>query len=276
VISTELHTGYDANGYCILDALIPSDVVAEGIRGQDDVIAGRYETGYTPPLYAVKSDDPAALVKIDEAHWADSRIWNLVTQRAIGEAAAALTGADMIQVWATQLLYKPPGGQPNQSVGWHQDDTYWFNWWDGEVFTCWVALSDVGETSGPMCFVRGSHRLGYIEGGDFFHTDLDSQKGDYGKPEDEPWDEVPAVMPAGGASFHHRRTIHGSRPNTSQSPRRSFAVHLRTERSTAHNHPSLHFLKAQDNFEQYPVIYTRPGSGLKVRDPALGPVPPKS
>lgn len=274
MIPTGLAAGYESDGFCVLDALVPDAVVREAIAGQDAVIAGRYETSFRPALYALRSEDPAALVKIDEAHWCDTRIWNLVTHPAIGRAAAELTGADMVQVWATQLLYKPPGGRSTQSVGWHQDDTYWGTWWDGEVFTCWVALSDVGPDSGPVCFVRGSHRWGFIEGGDFFHTDLESQKGGYAKPAGASWEEVGALMPPGGASFHHRRTIHGSRPNTSGEPRRSFAVHLRTERSNPRD-TDIHFRRAAGDFETYPVIYTRPGSGFTARDPALGVVPPR-
>ena len=39
------------------------------------------------------------------------------------------------------------------------------------------------------------------------------------------------VLPPGGVSFHHRLLIHGSRRNTSAGPRRSLAIHLRTEKS---------------------------------------------
>ena len=80
----------------------------------------------------------------------------------------------MVQVWWTQLLYKPPqaAAPTNTTIGWHQDRSYWGAWEEGsELFTAWVALSDVTAESGPMKFVRGSHRWGFLEGSDFYGQD---------------------------------------------------------------------------------------------------------
>ena len=44
-------------------------------------------------------------------------------------------------------------------------------------------------------------------------------------------EEVAAVLPPGGVSFHHRLTVHGSGPNLAAGPRVSFAIHFRTEKS---------------------------------------------
>ena len=86
---------------------------------------------------------------------------------------AALTGAKMVQVWATQLLHKPGGPEATGQVGWHQDFQYWNTWWkpESEVFTAWLALSDalsdIEESSGPMCFVPCSHGWGLMPEGNF-------------------------------------------------------------------------------------------------------------
>jgi ectoine hydroxylase-related dioxygenase (phytanoyl-CoA dioxygenase family) len=39
------------------------------------------------------------------------------------------------------------------------------------------------------------------------------------------------LLNAGQFAFHHKLTFHGSHPNTSGRPRRSFAIHMRTEKS---------------------------------------------
>lgn len=252
----QLKTSFDRDGFGFLQDVIPPGLLARANLGMDEVVAGRYETGRAPigRDYG-PSDDPARLVKVDEAHYCDRRVLELVSSPALGEAAAALTGASMVQVWAVQLLFKPPGGVAAQSVGWHQDDTYWKHWWDGEVFTGWVALSDVYADSGPMQFVRGSHRWGFIEGGNFFDFNIEEQKAGYKIPEGEIWEEVPAILPAGGVSFHHRLTIHGSGPNVSDRPRRSIAVHMRTERSKPLEHCPPHMTEGLDDPEKAPVIY---------------------
>ena len=71
-----------------------------------------------------------------------------------------------------QLLYKPsvdPDEITPTNIGWHQDRHYWQTWEEGsELFTAWIALSDVTAEAGPMKFVRGSHRWGLLSHSDFY------------------------------------------------------------------------------------------------------------
>jgi ectoine hydroxylase-related dioxygenase (phytanoyl-CoA dioxygenase family) len=115
-------------------------------------------------------------------------------------------------------------------VGWHQDKHYW-RYWEGEVFTVWIAVSNVTEQSGAMRFVRGSSRWGYLEGSNFFQHDIASGRRALRVPDGAAWEEVPAVLPPGAFSIHHALTLHASGPNLEDTPRRSFAVHMRTEKS---------------------------------------------
>ena len=78
---------------------------------------------------------------------------------------------EMVQVWWVQLLYKPvsrPEATVQTNVGWHQDRQLWSTWEEGsELFTAWVAVSDVTEDACPMRFVRGFHNWGLLNQGDF-------------------------------------------------------------------------------------------------------------
>ncbi len=203
------------------------DGVAERM---DDVVAGRYRTGQAPGRrYWNLGDDPTAIVKIDDAHLCDDVIFEFVTSPGIGEFAAQVTGSEYVQLWASQLLVKPPGGSTAGQVGWHRDQTYWRELWDGEVFTVWVAVSDVEVARGPLLYVRGSHQWEQGGDGDFFSHDLAATRSAHdGLGE---WDETAAVLTAGGASAHGKLTVHGSAANISGHPRRGFALHLRTRRS---------------------------------------------
>jgi ectoine hydroxylase-related dioxygenase (phytanoyl-CoA dioxygenase family) len=184
-------------------------------------------------------DDENKLCKIEQPQVASHGVFELVSHPAIGALAAAATGASMVQVWWVQLLHKPSvvnastgeaGVGP--AIGWHQDRSYWEAWELGsELFTAWVALTDVEEDCGPMKFLRGSNHWGWRQEGHFYDEDLEKQKAEMTVPEGERWEEVNALMPAGGLSLHHNLTFHGSLPNRSGRPRRSFALHCRTENS---------------------------------------------
>ena len=224
---------YARDGFVILPPVLPADLLASVRQRIDAVYAGEYETGIAPCAKPTgQKEPPTKLVKIDNAHRSDRTILEVVSHPAIGQWAAALTGAKMVQVFATQLLIKPPGSQGGVNVGWHQDQEYWDPALTGELFTAWVAISDVTAESGPMRFVPGSHRWGLLKAGDFFSDKLDELKQRIqAKSGGGAWREVAAVLPPGGVSFHHRLAVHGSGENHAAGPRVSFAIHLRTEKS---------------------------------------------
>ena len=165
--SSQSRTKYEADGFYLFPELtIDKAVIQRAIEGMDAVRAGEYETG-TPPRPSAwnPGDDPKKLCKIEMSQIANRAIMELVSQPSIGKLAAEITGAQMVQVWWVQLLYKPPvdpDGIVPTNIGWHQDRHYWQAWEAGsELFTAWVALSDVTPAAGPMKFVRGSHKWGY-------------------------------------------------------------------------------------------------------------------
>ena len=244
------------DGFCVTGPVIPKSDLDVVIPRMAAVMAGDYETG-VPPHSGSKPGDPAdRLIKIDQPHLSDLTIRSFISHPEIGKWAAAVTGAEMIQVWAVQLLVKPPGSGEYGHIGFHQDMQHWTKWFRGEVFTAWVAVTDVNEASGPMTFVRGSHKWGLNENDSFFRDpNHDAQAEAIPRPEGTDWEEVPALMPAGAISFHHRLTYHGSRSNTSLLPRKSFAIHLRTEKSEPLDTMGMYYNQNLDNKEVSPVIY---------------------
>ncbi|MBI5093998.1 MAG: phytanoyl-CoA dioxygenase family protein [Candidatus Hydrogenedentes bacterium] len=256
---------YEADGYYIhTQPLIPSDVIGHGVAGMDEVRAGRYDTGTPPcPSMTQPGDDPRKLCKIEMPQIANRAIMDVLRYPALGELAAAITGASMVQVWWVQLLIKPPvdpDGTIATNIGLHQDRQYWQAWEEGsELFTAWIAMSDVTADTGPMKFWRGSHKWGFLNKGDFHGQDLDAQRHEISGPDGKRCEEAAAILPPGGVSFHDRLTFHGSGPNLSSGPRRSFAVHMRTEKSRPVNNARQGLTEFIDNEAWCPVIYGKLG-----------------
>lgn len=252
---------YQDNGFYLhTDPLLDPGAIAAAVRGMEAVRDGHYETGIPPEDSPWKpGSDPRTLVKIEMAQQSNRAIMAAVANPRLGELAARVTGASMIQAWWVQLLMKPPaapGGDFKTNVGWHQDGQYWDCWEPGsEVFTAWFALSDVTEEAGAMRFVPGSHHWGLLSQGDFYGQELEGQ---IKVPEGKTWSETVCALPPGGVSFHHNLTLHASGPNTSGAPRLSLAIHLRTEKSAPKDGQRKGLTEFIDDRGRCPVLW---GSG---------------
>ncbi len=220
---------FETDGFAVVTwRAVPDELLQNARAAIERVRKGMYNTGIKPRGSHGCVDD--LLCKINNAHVSDSDLFALVSCPEIGRLAALVTGSRMVQVWASQLLVKPPSSGTASNVGWHQDYQYWRYWDRPEgLFTVWIALSDVNADSGPVCFVPQSQRWGLLETGDFFETDQSKQVTEIRRPNGAEWSETPAIMPAGGVSLHSSLTYHGSGPNTSPVPRLSIAVHMRNQ-----------------------------------------------
>jgi hypothetical protein len=134
--------------------------------------------------------------------------------------AASLLGVseEEITPGGLMLIYKPAEG--GRAAPWHQDEAFWA---EHSHVTCnslsvWMPLDDVVVESGCMQFLPGSHR-----------NDVLRHRAAPGEPleVDEAVDvstAVPCPVDAGGATFHHCRTLHHTAPNTSGRPRRAMTT----------------------------------------------------
>ena len=260
VMTTNTSTFYQENGFYLhTEPVLSPEAIAAAVRGMELVRDGHYETGIPPEDSPwTPGDDPRKLVKIEMAQQCNRAIMAAVANPRLGEVAARITGASMIQAWWVQLLMKPPvtpGGDFKTNVGWHQDLQYWDCWEPGsEVFTAWLALSDVTEAAGAMHFVPGSHTWGLLNQGDFYGQDLEGQ---IAVPEGRTWSEASGALPPGGVSFHNCLTLHASGPNTSGAPRLSLAIHLRTEKSAPKDGVRRGLTEFIDDTSRCPILWER-------------------
>ena len=148
------------------------------------------------------------------------------------QAAQNLMGEDMALDF-DMLINKAP--HTNAPTPWHQDEAYWIKMPDKRAVSCWVALDQSTKENGAMWFVPTSHQkelrmhIQKIEGGPL-QCEANEAEADC------------VELEAGSCSFHHGRTVHYSRGNSTSTNRRAFILNFRPkamiafERAQGFNH----------------------------------------
>jgi ectoine hydroxylase-related dioxygenase (phytanoyl-CoA dioxygenase family) len=147
--------------------------------------------------------------------------------------ASRLLGVDpgLLDVWG-HMIYKPP--RIGHITPWHQDEAYWDPGLEYDALGAWLALDDVDLENGCMCFLPASHRSELLP-----HRHINDDPAVHGLETTVDVDESQMVhvpLRAGGATFHHARTLHSTPPNRSDRPRRAFASEYQTA-PRARQHP---------------------------------------
>jgi ectoine hydroxylase-related dioxygenase (phytanoyl-CoA dioxygenase family) len=133
-------------------------------------------------------------------------------------AAALLeVEADDLSSWS-HMIRKP--ALKSRAAPWHQDEAYWRPELTYHAVGVWLPLHDVSVERGAMQFVPGSHRgdlLQHHHVGDPAANLLEAEGADTSGA-------VPCPLPAGGATFHHHRTLHYTAPNTTDRDRLAYPM----------------------------------------------------
>jgi len=225
---------YQKNGWWKSGQIFSEEDLEKMKTAMYQVYASDFVTGKEPHggpwIYDPKQK--FAVRKIDQSHWTNPTLAQVVVNPTVGQIAAMLADTKEIRLWHDQLLFKPgqkhADGESMGKVGWHQDYHYWQCASECEMLTGWVAFDDVTIENGCMQVIPGSHKWGLLPGSDFFSQDENSMKN---KIEEmgHKWNPVPVELKAGEVSFHHCLTVHGSGPNFTDRPRRSIVLHLQPE-----------------------------------------------
>jgi len=228
-----LKTTFDRDGFVIVPGVIsPSrvselrdmlDGVLEGrVRPDRAVLVGKDPDAFHMHLEPTVADDPTVPLRekvriIFHLCHTHSYFWRLATAPEILDIVEALIGPD-IRFYTDQTFLKP--AHHGSEVPWHQDSGYWPAA-EPRLLSCWLALDDVSEDNGCVRFIPGSHRsvLAHQQVHTGNATNLTVQ------PEAlDSTAEVPVIMTAGSASFHHSLTVHRSLANTSDRARRGLIM----------------------------------------------------
>lgn len=126
-----------------------------------------------------------------------------------------------LQGWF-HMIHKP--AHHGHEIPWHQDEAYWDPAMTYGAVGAWLPLDDVDLANGCMCFLPGSH-TGPVHP----HRHIGDDPAVHGLVTDvvgpaEAAAMVPVPLAAGGATFHHSRTLHHTGPNRTPRQRRALAL----------------------------------------------------
>ena len=237
-LTPEQVESFERDGFLVVEEGLVSERGLELLRERYvPLFDGEYETGIRPDeVNWVPGRDPEDRTRqLCNAWKADNMIAAQVLSERTGRLAAQLAGYRGVRILQDNVLWKPPG---TKAIGFHQDSSYADYIVPPEMITCWISLHETQADAGPIEFVRGSHTWPKSPPERTqFHAPDDWLSGPRAAaPEGVELETVPVVVKAGGGSFHHGLTWHGSAPNDSGTVARMALV--------------SHFLPAEARFHE--------------------------
>src|SRR5213083_3379250 len=136
-------------------------------------------------------------------------------------ASQLLGGA--VRFWHDQLFCTP--ARHGGVVAWHQDYSYWTRTTPLAHLTCWIGLDDYPRENGCLHYVPESHKWPDLPK-PVLTGEMDGIRESLPEELKEKFKPVAIEMKKGESSFHHARTMHGSRANDTPAPRRATVINV--------------------------------------------------
>jgi hypothetical protein len=212
------------NGFLAVDRLTTDEELEWMTQIFDAVFAEPSDATFQPGG-AAPAGEPSLLTQSMFPEMRFPELLDTTYRRNARRYAAALLDVNEADLtsWGHMIL-KPP--RKSRPAPWHQDEAYWDPELSYTAIAAWLPLHDVTVERGCMQFIPGSHKGDVLV---HHHSD--------GNPSGnllwaEGVDESTAVaceLPAGGATFHHPRTLHYTAPNTTDQPRLAFPTEFQLQ-----------------------------------------------
>ncbi len=223
-VVSEIPASYLTDGYAVIPSLFDPIEISRIAREIDRLFEdyARLPAGHTYDLDSRPGDGSPG--RIPALRGVLTLRPELRAARGLARAvtlAENLIGPEAEVLWDS-AVYKPSGS--SSETPWHQDEAVY-----GlskirkprSIVYFWVALDAVGESSGCIRFVPGSH-LGPLLPHAWRNGDTSSSLVVSGPIEGPAMVSVP--LGPGDATVHHSRTLHGSGPNASGSCRKGWVL----------------------------------------------------
>lgn len=225
----DLTARYARDGFVVVDDLVPLDVIEEARYGVERIHAGERDSRLPSGLGYLdwSPGDPPGTRINDYVSLQNLEVRRLIEHPTISATASLLAQTHTVRLFHDQVIYKDPGAVGHTDVGFHTDRAYWQTCSSVSMLTAWVPLTNCTAESGPLTVIRGSHL--WTENDDlagFWDGDGSGRTDQVVSPSGQRPDVVTLALEPGQVSFHHCRTVHGSRPNRSTGPRCAVTIHL--------------------------------------------------
>ena len=189
-----------------------SPVRAITIKRAADLLA-HYES------FKARGEAAAGEVLRSKPHLVFPWLYDLVRDPSVTGPVSAILGPNLL-AWGSSFFAKP-AGDPG-FVSWHQDANYW-GLEPYEILTAWIAFSPSRQENGCMRMVPGSQAKALEHRDTFAKNNLLTRGQEIAVDVDENR-AVNITLEPGEMSLHHVGIVHGSDPNTSDTPRIGFAI----------------------------------------------------
>ena len=209
-IKEEQLRDYTEDGFVTTRQFIDAEPLARIVANVDRFIDDVVPTMPPEHVFYEELGNPSTLKQLQQMGRYDPWFHQQFTSGPFRELAEHLLDGPVVPK-NLQYFNKPPGvSQPTPP---HQDG-YYFKLAPCQALTMWLALEDVDEETGCVCYVRGSHRHGMREHGRTQTLGFSQGIVDYPQPDDTAC-EVAIPAGAGDLLAHDAMTIHRADGNRS-------------------------------------------------------------
>ena len=222
LVTSENMAQFRADGYFILERIIPDDVLA-GLRAE----CQRYIDQFDVEMEA-KGLDKLGINHYKKRYFISNRGSEsaIITRFLFSPLMADVTRStlgDTVYLFNEQYVVK--AADKDTKFGWHQDSGY-IGHYHKPYLSCWCALDDMSEANGTISVLPYS-RAGMKPDDLFEHVSEEGTNDMVGYHGSDPG--IPVIVPAGSMVVFSSRTFHRSGANRTDKMRRSYLAQYSTE-----------------------------------------------
>lgn len=212
---------FQQNGYLAIESILHPEELAQYVELYDQFLDGTIDTGSNRSDLGQGLGTDTTREAITQIMWPSdfAPLTEMPYHQRATSIAQGLLGPDIIMDF-DMMINKAP--QTNTPTPWHQDAAYWVDMPDKRALSIWLALDEATLENGCMWYVPGSHLKG-------LRAHRSAAKGGALVCEASEAEGIAVPLKPGSCVLHHGGTLHYSRGNSTDGPRRALIINFRPQ-----------------------------------------------